>query len=117
MASAMVKSSLLSRSGPPRSTEYLAQKERTDDCLFPAIRHRLAYFSGDFTKILEAAKIDPQGATVTFHAWRHTFITAMATAGVPRELRMRIAGHTQEQTHDGYDHDVTRIRDAIERLA
>ena len=56
-------------------------------------------------------------ATALSHTWRRTFSTALAAAGVPRELRMRPAGHTQEQTHDGYNHGLSRIREAIEGSA
>ena len=44
-------------------------------------------------------------------------LTALAAAGVPRGLRMRIAGYTREETQDGYNHDLSRIRDVIEGLA
>jgi integrase len=38
-----------------------------------------------------------------FHSLRHTFISLMANLGVPRELRMKLAGHTSE-VHDRYSH-------------
>lgn len=53
-----------------------------------------------------AAKI-PYGRKVpggwTFHDLRHTFITNMRRAGVPRNVRMTVSGHASAEMHDRYD--------------
>ena len=51
---------------------------------------------------------------VTFHSLRHTFISAMANAGVSKELRMEIVGQTTGAVHKVYTHHETeRLRSAI----
>lgn len=103
----------------PAVRDFLAQKPRNAPHLFPVLRARAIKRNRykAFSYILERAQIDPRGAVLSFHCWRHTFVTTLAAAGVSRELRMQIAGHTLESTHDGYNHDTSRIRAAIERLA
>ena len=51
---------------------------------------------------------------LTFHSLRHTFISAMANAGVSKELRMEIVGQTTGAVHKVYTHHETeRLRSAI----
>jgi integrase len=40
----------------------------------------------------------------SFHAMRHSFISALANANVTPELRMKLAGHKSEKIHSGYTH-------------
>jgi len=40
----------------------------------------------------------------TFHSLRHGFVSSMANAGVSKELRMKLAGHTTEAVAAGYTH-------------
>jgi len=41
----------------------------------------------------------------------------MANADVPKELRMKLAGHTTEAVHSKYTHDeVARLRRAVETI-
>lgn len=40
----------------------------------------------------------------SFHALRHSFVSALANAGVEPELRMKLTGHTSEAIHGGYTH-------------
>ncbi len=40
----------------------------------------------------------------SFHSLRHTLTTWMQTAGVDKETRMRITGHSSAAVHDGYTH-------------
>jgi integrase len=80
--------------------------------------------SGRFKTIMETAKIksqtlrDGEGAgrttaSLTFHSLRHTFISALANAGVASDLRQRLSGHSDDKTHQGYTHH----DDAIMRAA
>lgn len=51
---------------------------------------------------------------LTFHSLRHTFISAMANAGVSKELRMEIVGQTTGSVHKVYTHhEAERLRSAI----
>ena len=53
----------------------------------------------------------------TFHSLRHGFVSSMANADVPKELRMKLAGHTTEAVHSKYTHDeVARLRRAVETI-
>ena len=45
-----------------------------------------------------------QKHTKTFHSLRHTLTSWMSMAGVEKELRMSITGHTNADTHDLYTH-------------
>ena len=37
-----------------------------------------------------------------FHSLRHSFVSALANADVPAELRMKLAGHSDLKSHSGY---------------
>jgi integrase len=53
----------------------------------------------------------------TFHALRHSFTSALANAGVPPELRMKLTGHKTEAVHKGYSHhEIETLRGAIEKM-
>ena len=53
----------------------------------------------------------------TFHSLRHGFVSSMANAGVSKELRMKLAGHTTEAVASKYTHHETRIlREAVESI-
>lgn len=70
-----------------------------------------------FAEILRRAGIvEGEGERLTFHSLRHTFVTRLAAAGVPEDVRMRLAGHTNETTHAIYTHDEARAREAIARI-
>ncbi len=92
--------------------------------LGPGGRHGL---SEGFKRIVLKAGLDlkiTQGAGKrkiakrTFHALRHSFTSALANAGVPAELRMKLTGHRSEAVHQGYTHhELQTLRDAISKLA
>lgn len=71
-----------------------------------------------FAQILaeaEVGKVDERDK-MSFHCLRHTFVSWLAEAGVSQEVRMKLAGHTQSDTHAIYDHDRTAADDAIGKL-
>ena len=83
--------------------------------------------SVQFRKIAEKAGItgrvvtrEGKGRTTnskTFHALRHSFISALANAGVASEIRQKLAGHSDSKVHANYTHhEVQTLRDAIEKL-
>jgi len=54
---------------------------------------------------------------LSFHAFRHYAITAMANAGVPQEVRERIVGHRSDSAHQGYTKiDVSVMAQAVETI-
>ena len=53
----------------------------------------------------------------TFHALRHSFISALANAGVASEIRQKLAGHADPKVHANYTHhELQTLRGAIEKL-
>lgn len=56
-------------------------------------------------------------AAVVFHSFRHTFITRMRKAGVPREVRTALVGHEDNSTHEGYGTEpITRLNDGVQAV-
>lgn len=52
---------------------------------------------------------------ITVHGLRHTFNTWLARAGVAKEVRKRLLGHSGGDVHDGYTHfDVDSLRQHVE---
>jgi len=98
--------------------------------LFPMLWRKKAEgrsgLSNTFTRLIAAAGIDnpilrkAQGSKgravhrLSFHSLRHTFISIMANAGISKELRMKLVGHTSN-AHDRYTHIETQtLRAALE---
>ena len=53
----------------------------------------------------------------TFHALRHSFILALANAGVASEIRQKLAGHSDSKVHANYTHhELPALRGAIAKL-
>ena len=53
----------------------------------------------------------------TFHSLRHGFVSSMANAGVSKELRMKLAGHTSEDVAEVYSHhELQRLQDAVNTI-
>lgn len=82
-----------------------------------------------FSRIMDRAKVDAgirrakqgeKGRTVrarTFHALRHSFVSALANAGVSIEHRKLIAGHAKEDMTERYSHlSVETLRQSVDRL-
>ena len=83
--------------------------------------------SGQFRAIVAAAGITGRVVTrvgkgratnsKTFHALRHTFISSLANAGVPPDIRQKLAGHSDPKVHAGYTrHEMETLRGAVELL-
>jgi integrase len=84
--------------------------------------------SGRFNVVMEQAGIvsrilrDGDGAgrktrSLSFHSLRHSFVSALANAGVATDLRQTLSGHADEQTHARYTHhEIENMRAAIAKL-
>ena len=91
--------------------------------LGPGGRHGL---SEGFKRLVVKAGLDLQkvkGTGVrsiskrTFHALRHSFTSALANAGVPPELRMKLTGHKSAAVHRGYTHlELETLKTALEKV-
>ena len=104
-----------------------------DAFLFPSLAGKSSAgrsgLSMAFSGIMEKAKVDagirrekagPSGRTGrarTFHSLRHSFVTALQTAGVSLEHRKLLAGHTEEAMTERYSHSgVETLRAGVDRL-
>lgn len=55
--------------------------------------------------------------SLTFHSLRHSFVSALANAGVTAELRQRLSGHADAEAHARYTHhEIETLADAIKKL-
>lgn len=90
--------------------------------------------SGRFKAIMEKAEIkgrvlrsvesdkegESKGRTTTslsFHSLRHSFVSALATAGVAAELRQKLSGHADDRSHQVYSHhELATLRAAVAKL-
>jgi integrase len=83
--------------------------------------------SAEFGAIMERSEIRPRiirhtdrgraNKTLSFHSLRHSFNSALANAGVARELRQALTGHATEKMNEIYTHrEVEPLRAAIAAL-
>ena len=86
--------------------------------------------SQQFANILAAAGIDRQSREVddkrshrrqfsgkSFHSLRHGFVSALANAGVAPEIRQKLSGHTDADTHGKYTHlELETLRHAVHSI-
>lgn len=102
---------------------HLRSLKRTGEYVFPfRATHPAGYKARGtdvtFAQILAAAKVGKASERdkLSFHCLRHTFVSWLARAGVAEDVRMRMAGHTNADTHAIYTHDDESARAAIDRL-
>jgi integrase len=81
--------------------------------------------SSQFKRIMEQAQIGGrilraatgQGrkqSSLSFHSLRHSFVSALANAGVAPDLRQKLAGHTDLKSHARYSHhEIQAMRSAV----
>lgn len=71
-----------------------------------------------FATILDKAGVVATSSRdkLSFHCLRHTFVSWLSEAGVAEDVRMRMTGHTNKDTHAIYTHDDKSAREAVARL-
>jgi integrase len=53
----------------------------------------------------------------SFHALRHSFVSVMANAGIPDEVRQKLTGHASPAVHKRYTHlELQPLKTAIQAL-
>jgi integrase len=53
----------------------------------------------------------------TFHSLRHSFVSALANAGVHADIRQKLAGHADERVHQNYTHhEIETLRGAVGKI-
>lgn len=56
-------------------------------------------------------------SSLSFHCLRHSFVSALANAGVSPEIRKKLSGHTTDRSHAVYTHhSLDTLRDAMTKL-
>ena len=55
-------------------------------------------------------------AVRSFHSLRHTFVSQLAEAGIPADVRQSLAGHSDAKIHRLYTHHQKALADAIHAL-
>jgi len=57
------------------------------------------------------------GKAPVFPTLRHSFVSALANAGVSSELRRKLSGHADERSHARYTHhELDTLRAAVGKL-
>jgi integrase len=99
--------------------------------LFPSLAGRRSGsthgLSAEFKTIMQKAGVHGQiirhtakgrgNTTKSFHSLRHSFNSALANAGIGRELRQVLTGHASEKMNELYTHrEMQPLRDAVSAL-
>lgn len=102
---------------------YLSTTERSGEFVMPfRATHPANYMArgGDvkFSEILRLANVGKESDRdkLSYHCLRHTFVSWLAEAGVAEDVRMKMTGHTNRDTHAIYTHDDKSAREAIAKL-
>ena len=81
---------------------------------------KVKFNDGDksFAQLLAEAGIKKanEKEKLSFHCFRHTFVSRLAQAGIAQDVRMRLVGHTSTINHAIYTHDDESARAAIDTL-
>jgi integrase len=101
-----------------------------DTPVFPTLAGKITGgrqgLSSRFKSIMEKAGIQGEQtpasggrvlSSLSFHSLRHSFVSEMANAGVAPEVRMKLAGHSNEDVHEGYtDLQLQTLRAAVAHI-
>jgi integrase len=84
------------------------------------------YVSKLFARVMAAAGVDcgeskrdtgRMFSRKSFHALRHSFVSVMANAGIPDEVRQKLTGHASAAVHKRYTHlELQPLKTAIQAL-
>ena len=84
--------------------------------------------SSQFKRIMESVNISGKSLRVTkgagrsqsslsFHSLRHSFVSALANAGVAADIRQKLAGHSDSKSHARYSHhEVATMKAAVDLI-
>ncbi len=107
----------------PALTQWLQSHRNNSDYVTPARvgrKGKALRRDGDktFSQLLSDAGItkNDNHIKLSFHCFRHTFVSRLAEAGVATDVRMRLVGHTSAENHAIYTHDDISARAAINAL-
>lgn len=103
--------------------KWLKEHRNESEHVTPARVGRIGkhcFYDGDktFSQLLADAGItnNDDHVKLSFHCFRHTFVSRLAEAGIAPDVRMRLVGHTSTANHAIYTHDDVSARAAINVL-
>jgi len=96
--------------------DMFSERNLSGEWIFPGHVRQTKKNGTAFSQIIKKAEIDPRGAYLSFHCWRHTFRTRLAEAGVSQEVAKQLGGWTNDGTAQHYNHDLTQAEAAIKAL-
>jgi integrase len=108
----------------------LDKKKKTSEFLFPRLaKTHISRLGKLFGKLMERAGItrpviaEKTGAkgrirySLGFHSLRHNYVSELTKAGVPMDIRKKMAGHVSDKSHQIYTHtEITSISKAQGKL-
>lgn len=102
--------------------EVISAVPKTGDFLFPLHAHYYGKRGKSVQRIIAFSQVLAKAGiegNYSFHSWRHTAASNLAAAGVSKETRKMILGHTTDQNSERYDHSghLREIREALEAAA
>lgn len=107
----------------PALSGWLENHRNTSEYVTPARVGRVGrsrFYDGDktFAQLMSDAGIGKNDVRekLSFHCFRHTFVSRLAEAGVAEDVRMRLVGHTSVRNHEIYTHDEVSARAAVNAL-
>jgi integrase len=81
---------------------------------------RILLKSGVISELYRKKSGDSVGREVSefsFHSFRHTFLSNLANAGIPKDVREAMTAHKKGDTGENYTHrDVQTLQDAVAKL-
>lgn len=94
-----------------------AGEERLFPDLTPGPRGYLSHKPSKFYGRFIERMLGPQKGLV-FHSLRHTFITGLRKARVPREVRTALVGHEDSGVHEAYGSEpIDRLNEAVQAVS
>jgi integrase len=77
----------------------------------------MAFLSGLIAFVKKSASAGPPIPDARLYSLRHRFVSELANANVPADVRRQISGHNDEKIHERYTHlDVDTKRRALAHL-
>jgi integrase len=116
----------------PDLQEWLKNRKQKTGPVFPTLAGRptggKSALSGMFAALMADAKVvgdalrEGKGrgrktSSLSFHSLRHSCVSTMANAGVSKELRQALSGHSDDASHKRYTHhELEQLRAAIAKI-
>jgi integrase len=108
----------------------LGKAKKQDRCIFPTLaKTEISRLGKIFGQLMEEAgikrpviaeKVGTKGRVrygLGFHSLRHNYVSELTKAGVPMDIRKKMAGHSSDKSHQVYTHtEISSISKAQTKL-